>query len=172
MPALHRRHTAVVTKAYLNSDGSGGGQGGASTSQLKVVVVGASPSGLAAAVGLAQQAGCVVEVHDSRTDPRADKHAENSSTLVALGKHILIRQCPFLLLNALLQHTMHGNDCKVCSTSQGAGHLRPGHSLAPFTETTAPSNQLLASSHEWEGAFFALPTPPQRVPLFAMHLTN
>lgn len=106
MPALQRRHTPV--KAYLNSDGSGGGQGGASTSQLKVVVIGASPSGLAAAVGLAQQAGCVVEVHDSRTDPRADKHAESSSTLVALGKNyisdtpvsILIAECTLAAYNA------------------------------------------------------------------------
>lgn len=98
--AVKRTH-AVAVKAYLPSDGSGGPSKSDPTQpgQLKVLVVGASPAGLAAAVSLAQQAGCAVEVHDSRPDPQSDKHTDNSSTLVALGEwsrtgavHRLLRQ--------------------------------------------------------------------------------
>jgi hypothetical protein len=82
------RTPAVVAKAYLHSDGSGGGSSPESTQpgQLRVLVVGASPAGLAAAVSLAQQAGCAAEVHGSRPDPHSDKEADNNSTLVALGE--------------------------------------------------------------------------------------
>lgn len=80
------RRTAVATTAYLNylnSDSSSGSE--PRPGQLKVLVVGASPVGLAAAVSLAQ-AGCAVEVHDSRADPRDDRDADSSSTLVGLGE--------------------------------------------------------------------------------------
>lgn len=82
------RSTAVAPRAYLHSDPSDSSSSGQSVpGQLRVLVVGANPVGLAAAVALAQQAGCAVEVHDSRADPREDKHADNNSTLVALGKY-------------------------------------------------------------------------------------
>jgi hypothetical protein len=93
-----RSHTAVAPKAYLHSDPSADNSGGRAPlpGQLKVLVVGANAAGLAAAVALAQQAGCAVEVHDSRPDPRDDHqnaHDENSnssSTLVALGESTLV----------------------------------------------------------------------------------
>jgi hypothetical protein len=77
------RRTAVAPTAYLNSDSSSGSE--PRPGQLKVLVVGAGPVGLAAAVSLAQ-AGCAVEVHDSRADPRDDRDADSSSTLVGLGE--------------------------------------------------------------------------------------
>lgn len=85
-----RSHSVVVPKAYLHSDPSADSSGGSGSlpGQLKVLVVGANAAGLAAAVALAQ-AGCAVEVHDSRPDPRVDQNAHDSSsssTLVALGK--------------------------------------------------------------------------------------
>ena len=89
VPALQQkaRPTKTITsKAYLNSDGSGSGGSASQRDQLKVVVVGSNPAGLAAALALAQQAGCAVEVHDSRADPRSDKQADSSSTLVGLGE--------------------------------------------------------------------------------------
>lgn len=56
------------------------------TRQLKVLVVGANPAGLAFAVGLAQQTGSAVQVHDSRADPRRNKVAASISSLAGLGK--------------------------------------------------------------------------------------
>lgn len=78
---------------------------------------------------------------------------------------------------------MHGDDCKLCSTSQGAGRLRPGHGIAPFIETTVPSNQLSSQRHvvshsnlygidELFSLSQPLPKAFERVPLFAMHLTD
>jgi hypothetical protein len=102
-----RRTPAVVAKAYLHSDGSGGGgrPEPAQPGQLKVLVVGASTAGLAAAVALAQQAGCAVEVHDSRPDPHSDKSADDNSTLVALGElgHQLLRD-RFMCVRDRLYH--------------------------------------------------------------------
>lgn len=87
-PRRPARTTAVVPTAYLHSDplDSSSGSNQSVPRQLKVLIVGANPAGLTAAVALAQQVGCAVEVHDSRPDPRGDKHADNSSTLVALGE--------------------------------------------------------------------------------------
>lgn len=89
--SARRSHSAVVPQAYLHSDPSADSSGasGSLPGQLKVLVVGANAAGLAAAVALAQQARCAVEVHDSRPDPRDDQNAHDSSsssTLVALGE--------------------------------------------------------------------------------------
>jgi hypothetical protein len=94
-PRRPTRATAVGPSAYLHSDpsDSSSGRNQSVPGQLKVLVVGANPAGLAAAVALAQQAGCAVEVRDSRPDPRGDKHADNSSTLVALGRFCSVLCC-------------------------------------------------------------------------------
>lgn len=76
-----RRRLSPV--AYLPTDNSSGSSSESTTTKLRVLVVGANPAGLAAAVSLAQRVpGCAVEVHDSRPDPR--QNADGGS-LVALG---------------------------------------------------------------------------------------
>jgi threonine dehydrogenase-like Zn-dependent dehydrogenase len=51
----------------------------------RAVVVGGGPAGLAAAIGLARQAGFRVDVFDARQNPANDSHSSKEALLVALG---------------------------------------------------------------------------------------
>jgi flavin-dependent dehydrogenase len=76
--------------------------------------VGGGPAGLAAAIGLARQAGFRVDVFDARQNPASDSHSSRDALLVALGENA----CVFLVLQLILLLVINfvGNvvvdDCK------------------------------------------------------------
>jgi flavin-dependent dehydrogenase len=57
------------------------------------VVVGGGPAGLAAAIGLAKQAGFRVDVFDARQNPAGDSHSSKEALLVALGERAMLPAC-------------------------------------------------------------------------------
>jgi threonine dehydrogenase-like Zn-dependent dehydrogenase len=56
----------------------------------RAVVVGGGPAGLAAAIGLARQAGFRVDVFDMRQNPANDSHSSKEALLVALGEVVAV----------------------------------------------------------------------------------
>lgn len=87
------RVAAVRHAGTCNATGAAASASSSSTGCTgRALVVGGGPAGLAAAIGLARQAGFRVDVFDSRPHPAADMQASREALLVALGGWSL--ECP------------------------------------------------------------------------------
>ncbi|KAF6263106.1 hypothetical protein COO60DRAFT_508322 [Scenedesmus sp. NREL 46B-D3] len=83
--AARSNHTRPTTTTAAAASSTAAAADTANPCTGRAVVVGGGPAGLAAAIGLARQAGFRVDVFDARQNPAGDGNSSKEALLVALG---------------------------------------------------------------------------------------